>query len=555
MSANASSPDPRRKAHLSRSSSRGDRPTPKPDALTRARERGDLSRAEYALERATSLFRLGSVRSEYGDVERPDPHDATMVMRDLALTKDQLTGNDRRRANRTLARPTDGNADPQGDGYDQSAVPVTQCYDADGNTGEEVCFTWVNTTTDAVTPTDTSPANGTPDHIDNAALAMQDVWGTIVQDLGYLKPQNDGNSVNDGGSGKLDIYFADIGDEGLYGYCTTDEPNAKNKQQVSAYCVLDNDYSVLQYDAPPPEVNGLDALQITLAHEFFHASQFAYDWKEAKFLMEGTATWAEDRVFNDINANYAYLFDSALHQPEIPLDAFQKGDDDENFEYGSFVFFTLLAEVYELPANNGVGVDIIRSIWNRAAQAGQKGMEAVRSTISAADLHNGNPYPGPSNPFRDFFADWAGANFAYDAFYNEGWDGSGCDDTLDAYWDALECRNPPFDDVYILEPGDNTKMESLSLDHLSTRYVTMVTPGVTQLKVTLDFPNRSRGGEARLVIYDNAFNLSLLKIKLNKKGNGSKTFNLVGNEAEIELTLVNTGSHNNEPYKYKVEAS
>lgn len=521
-----------------------------------ARARGKLTRAEYALERATSLFHLKKVRNRYGNVERPAPHDATMILRELALTKHELSGADRRQANRTLARPTDGNADPHGDGYEPGTVPVTQCFDADGNLGEEVCFTWVGSSQDAVPFVDNN-TNNTPDHIDAAADAMSTTWQTIVNGLGFKRPQSDGNSPNNGGSGKLDIYFADIGDDGLYGYCTTDEPGARKKQTVSAYCVLDNDYSSLQYNAPAPEVSGIDALRITTAHEFFHASQFNYDWKEAKFLMEGTATWAEDRVFDGINANYAYLFDSALHQPEIPLDAFQKGDDDENFEYGAFIFFTQLAETYANPNFNGVGLDIIRVLWNEASKPGKKGIGAVRSAIASADFNNGNPYAGPSPiPFRDFFGDWGASNYYYDAFYVEGWDQSApsCDSTYDAYYDVLGCRYPPYDDVFILQPGDTTKMQSLSMDHLSNRFVRMVAPGATQLKTTFDLPNYARGGEARLIVLPNTFIPSIKKLNLNNKGNATKTFNVTDSE-ELILVLSNTGSYNNELYKFKVEAS
>src|SRR4249919_415778 len=65
------------------------------DALTDALESGELTKAEYALERAQSLFRLGKVRREFGDVERPGPRDATLILRDLAVRTRQLTGGDR----------------------------------------------------------------------------------------------------------------------------------------------------------------------------------------------------------------------------------------------------------------------------------------------------------------------------------------------------------------------------------------------------------------------------------------------------------------------------
>ena len=52
-----------------------ERPLPAPvpvadDALTAALETGELTEAEYALERARSLFQLARVRREYGYVAR-----------------------------------------------------------------------------------------------------------------------------------------------------------------------------------------------------------------------------------------------------------------------------------------------------------------------------------------------------------------------------------------------------------------------------------------------------------------------------------------------------
>ncbi|HYN35978.1 MAG TPA: MXAN_6640 family putative metalloprotease [Actinomycetota bacterium] len=549
MSAGATSaPTVRRKAQSSSNLSRGiQRPAPKPDALSSARSRGKLSRAEYTLERATSLFRLSNVRERYGDVERPDPHDATLLMRDLALSKHNLSGSDRRRANRILARPTDKDADPQGDGYEPGTLTEQFCSDADGASGDDVCFTYVESTSDAVPPTDTTPPNGFPDYVEDAAGSMATVWQKEINDLGYNPPQLDANSVNNGGSAKLDIYFADIGDNGLYGYCTTDEPGAGNKQKVSAYCVLDNDYSPSQYDAPPPEVTGTQALQVTLAHEFFHAVQFNYDWKEAKFLMEGTAVWIEDEVYDAINASYAFLFDSALHQPEIPLDAFQKGDDDENFEYGAFIFFTQLAESYEFVSPPGV--NMVRKVWNEAAKPNKKGMNAVQSAI------NDEGFPGPSTPFRDFFVWWGATNHYFDAFYSEGHDlGDSCDNTLDAYFDVLHCRYPPFDGMFQLGPGQNSKTRSVKLDRRSHRYIVIVPNGSTPLKTIVDLPQKNRGGEASLLILNNNFTINYRRIKLNKSGSGSKSLNLVGNEWEIILVLSNTGPHNKETYKFRAEA-
>ena len=88
----------------------------------------------------------------------------------------------------------------------------------------------------------------------------------------------------------------------FYGYCTTDDPNIIDEEttyeywDASAYCVLDNDYSSTQFPNP---TTPLENLQVTAAHEYFHAVQFAYDIGEDAWLMEATATWVEDEVFDD----------------------------------------------------------------------------------------------------------------------------------------------------------------------------------------------------------------------------------------------------------------
>ncbi|HEY7875004.1 MAG TPA: hypothetical protein VIG64_07780, partial [Actinomycetota bacterium] len=65
------------------------------DALTRALKSKELDRGEYALARARSLFHLGKVREQYGDVAKPAPRDATLILRDLVLAYRQLSDGDR----------------------------------------------------------------------------------------------------------------------------------------------------------------------------------------------------------------------------------------------------------------------------------------------------------------------------------------------------------------------------------------------------------------------------------------------------------------------------
>jgi hypothetical protein len=257
-----------------------------PDGLTRALTEGRISAARYALERVRSLFDLAGVRSRFGSVGRPDPRSATLLMRDLVVRLDELSPAQRSAAGRILARPTDGAADPGGDGYTTAeATPFCTSH---------TCVHYVTTTVDAPNLADLD-VSGVPDYVETVSSVLETVWDKEVNDLGFRPPKSDATSPNNGGSALLDVYLVDIGDEnGLYGYCVADDPNTDPSSgyeyyDLSGYCVLDDDYSSAQY----PYANPMNPLRVTAAHEFFHAVQFAYDWLEDAWLMEGTATWIE----------------------------------------------------------------------------------------------------------------------------------------------------------------------------------------------------------------------------------------------------------------------
>src|SRR5690606_38134581 len=105
-----------------------------------------------------------------------------------------------------------------------------------------------------------------------------------------------------------------------------------------AYCVVDNDYSPSEFRSNTP----LENLQVTLAHEYFHAVQFAYDFAEDGWFLEATAAWVEDEAFDDVNDNIQYLrAQSPLKQPQISMDKFGGLR-----HYGAWIFFRFLTERY-----------------------------------------------------------------------------------------------------------------------------------------------------------------------------------------------------------------
>ena len=178
------------------------------------------------------------------------------------------------------------------------------------------------------------------------------------------QPLPDGGTAADPDNpdNRLDVFLEDLGPEGYYGYCSTDDATAAT--QVSAYCVLDDNFARSQYGAAP-----LNSLRVTAAHEFFHAIQFAFDISEDIWFMEGSATWVEDVVYDDINDNYQYLATSPIRHPRTALD-YSGG----TYPYGSFIFFTY--------ATARRGAATVRQFWDMAVGR-RTSLQAIYAVVGA----------------------------------------------------------------------------------------------------------------------------------------------------------------------------
>jgi hypothetical protein len=440
------------------------------DSLTRALGQGRISEARYALLRARSLFHPERVRAEFGRILAPAGDDATMILRDLALRMPELSAADATQARAILARPDDGSADPNGDGYTVTPAGVT-C-------GTDVCVHWVGSSDDAPDLTD-ADLNSTPDWVDTTLATMEEVWLKEVTEGGYRPPKPDLTSTNHGPDGKLDVYVADLGDDGLYGYCTTDDPNAVDPGTTyefvdfSAYCVLDDDYAPAQFGTV---TNGVAALQVTAAHEFFHAVQFAYDAAEDLWLMEGTATWMEDEVYDDVDDNLQFLASSPLRQPSVPLDLGKKG-----YEYGAWIFWRFLSEYFG-PDPSTPDPTIVRRIWELAdgSSTGPNRYSLQAATIAAGERNQS---------FRHAFADFGAWNAMPRGFYSEG---------------GSYPTPKPADSWRLTERRVLTGGQAVRLDHLTDAYVEF-RPGrgirrTATLGVVISPPKYPRGPEATLLV-------------------------------------------------------
>ena len=209
-------------------SSRSDRDHGQPNGYSR-------SEARQVLHQAKDLMQNGPESTG-----RPATSDLTMALRDLHLARPALTGADRRAADRLLSRSTPA-------AKAQAAAPALQVICRD-----HFCVHYA-------APTTTKWAETT-------WTTLEHVWATEVPLMGRA-PISDNGSANptaDNPDDRLDVYLEDLGSEGYYGYCTSDDTSGAH--QVAAYCALDDDFAKSQFGAAP-----LNSLRVTAAHEFFHA--------------------------------------------------------------------------------------------------------------------------------------------------------------------------------------------------------------------------------------------------------------------------------------------
>ena len=463
------------------------------DGLVRVLESGRLSQAEYALQRAKSLFRLNEVRKRFNDVVRPNPEEATFLLRDLAVRKGLLSGASRREAERLLARPTDGSADPTGFGYDRTADARWSCT-------TNVCIHYVTSTNDAPDLTDTN-GNGLPDYVDVAKQVFEnEVWATEVGLYGYRPPKSDLSSPTNGGDRRIDIYLADVGADRLYGFCTSDDPHLENTStypyyDASAYCVVDDDFDPNQYGGT---ATGLTALRVTAAHEFFHAIQYAYDISEDVWFMENTGTWIEDEVYDAVDDNYQYLGASALSNPHKALDY-----GDGFFQYGNWIFWRFLSEHF---GRSLQGAGIVKESWQQADAAAGGPDRFSLEAVEVAVGHRGES-------FGDLFAQFGAANFQPQGSYEEG----------AAYEEVVGA--PTLSGKFFLGSSvTSTGTVTKTLDHLSNRFV-VFKPGsgasdAARLRVTLNGPGSRTNPRATLLLFKTSGEVVRKSVALDSAGDG-----------------------------------
>ncbi|MGH3363064.1 MAG: MXAN_6640 family putative metalloprotease, partial [Nocardioides sp.] len=461
--------------------------------------------ASDALARAQALFSEKSPAAARR--QAASRADATMVLNQLVRAMDDLSPADQKRARSLLARPSD----PGGENVIGQIAYSTG--EATPECGATICVHYANPGDgDAPPDVDTNPDNGIPDEVDRALATAEHVNATYV-DAGYRRPDPDG-SIG-GGVDKVDVYLADTGKfVGVYGYCTTDQPGTGAPWNRWAYCVIDDDFREGQFPSHTPVENQ----RVTLAHEYFHAVQFAYDFAEDGWIMEATATWAEEQLYDGINDNRQYIRNSQIRKPWIPLDEFGVS------HYGNWVFFQYLTERWR--GETGSMPTLMLDLWKRmdgsAGRPDQYSTQAIQYVLNKRNTS-----------FTSVYGKFADANRRPQKSYSEGSAGAYRPMRPAKTWTLSASKRS-------IGPGWVATVNHLTSLPLRFKPARGLTQRDWKLRLRADLPAASTAPVARVAAYLKSGKVTSSTIRFKRRGFSSKVVGFSARNVKyVELVLVN----------------
>ena len=193
---------------------------------------------------------------------------------------------------------------------------------------------------------------------DNAMLvaeAFDSAYSFEVNHLDFFTPPSDNGA---GGDNLYDVYITNL--PSYYGLTSPDSELGNNR--VTSFINIDNNYVGSIYTT-----NGIYAMRVTAAHEFHHAIQFGYIYRESDiYFMEMTSTSMEEFVYDDINDYYGYL-PHYFNNTSKAFTRFGTGDG-----YDMAIWNIFLADT--------LGIDIIRKQWE--LMPSMNAVEAIQQSLN-----------------------------------------------------------------------------------------------------------------------------------------------------------------------------
>ena len=214
---------------------------------------------------------------------------------------------------------------------------------------------------DAPIQEDINPINGIPDYVEQVG-AIADSTRQILTEVMSFRPE-----INDS-DGKYDIYIVDLGSSfnAAYGWNYLDN---NDDIEGTSWVEIDNDYSENLY-----YTNGLKAMRVTVAHEFFHAIQRAYHEKSSGTYIEGggnsvnygyfyefTSMWIEDVIVPEGN-DYLHFLSSSGDSRRFFSNPEQKFSDTDGYSVALFGHY--LSSIVEGISDETLNT-IIREVWEK----------------------------------------------------------------------------------------------------------------------------------------------------------------------------------------------
>jgi len=200
--------------------------------------------------------------------------------------------------------------------------------------------------------------NGIPDYVELAAEYFDHSHSIIVDSLGYNPPAPDSS----GKGREFDVYLISM--SRTYGITWLEETVPGVVDAYSCYIEVDNDF--FGFKTTP-----LQALMVTSAHEYFHAVQVGYRYRdEDVFFMEMCSTWMEDFIYKQVN-DYLQYINNFFKNINYPFYYTNKSW----FEYGSCLWNHMITKKY--------GVEVIRKVWELVPE--QTAFNSIQQVLQQYD--------------------------------------------------------------------------------------------------------------------------------------------------------------------------
>jgi len=200
-----------------------------------------------------------------------------------------------------------------------------------------------------------SNGNGVPDYIELVGSSFDEVKNITCNVRGFKTP------IIDSGKDVLDVYVYNL--DGKYGVTVASKYYGGGSgipRRASSYICIDNNYS----RSKGFKLSRDDCMRVTVAHEFFHSVQYAYNLDADKWWKEACATWNEDEIYSSVN-DYVQYLRNYFANPQKSL---------EEDTYSRVLFAKYLSEKWG-------GYEIIRRIWEIQATRYRKSINAIDAAL------------------------------------------------------------------------------------------------------------------------------------------------------------------------------